>query len=136
MITLGVILFFIVLRWDVYSDYNKWKNGVPVKHTKEAIIRGVYLIPSFLAFYLFKNPHGFWPILLTSIVTLGMIGFCWLLLFDGFYNIKRGFNWWFLGTIDKDESKLDNIQRKLPTIILKTIKILLPVIFILIYVLW
>jgi hypothetical protein len=37
----------------------------------------------------------------------------WWELFDGFYNKMRGFKWRFNGTIDADDSKLDQFLYKI-----------------------
>lgn len=124
---LAAICFFLVLYWDVQSDYKKWLNNIPIKHTKEALIRSALLIPSFLCLSL---PHiG----LVKSLLCFGLIGSTYLLLFDGWYNLKRGQNWWFLGSVDADDAWWDKIQRKIPLKWLKILKITLPLGFLVLY---
>ena len=134
MITLSIILFFIVLRWDVYSDYNKWKTGIPVKHGKEAVIRGVYLIPSFVTLYLFKHPVGFWSIVFTALVIIGLMGSFYWELFDGWYNKLRGFKWRFNGSKDPDDSKLDRFLYNLNDFWEGVLKISLIILFLTLYI--
>lgn len=121
---IGIILFFCILYWDVTTDYKKWKNDIPVNHTKEGIIRSLLLSPVPL---LLSLPFiTIWEL----VITIPLVGFMWLLLFDGFYNKVRGFNWWFLGSEDKDDPWWDKFQRKIPLKILKITKIGIPLLLI------
>ena len=121
---IGIILFFCILYWDVTTDYKKWKNDIPVNHTKEGIIRSLLLSPVPL---LLSLPFiTIWEL----VITIPLVGFMWLLLFDGFYNKVRGFNWWFLGSEDKDDSWWDKFQRRIPLKILKITKIGIPLLLI------
>lgn len=126
---LAIICFLVVLYWDVQSDYKKWLNNIPVKHTKEAIIRALLLIPSLLCLILPDIA------ILKIIVSIALMSFTYLLLFDGWYNVKRGQNWWFLGTIDKDDSWWDKLQRKIKLNILKILKISIPIVLLITFLL-
>ncbi len=42
-----------------------------------------------------------------------MIAFFIWLLFDGIYNLIRGFNWWFTGSDDADDAEADNFLQGL-----------------------
>lgn len=114
--TLAITLFFFVLRWDVYSDYKKWKENIPVKHTKEAIIRGVLLLPSISLLVLVKligNNFTFSSLLLYLFLTIGLLGALWWEFFDGWYNTLRGFKWRFNGSVDEDDALTDRILYKI-----------------------
>lgn len=116
LITLAFILFFLVLRWDVYSDYKKWKNGIPVNHKKEALIRGVLLLPSISLLVLVKligNSFTFSNLILYLFLTVGMLGSLWIEFFDGWYNSLRGFKWRFNGSVDEDDALTDRILYKI-----------------------
>jgi hypothetical protein len=102
MILLGILSFILVLVWDVLSDYRKWVNKIPVKHTYEALIRGLLLIPSFVFLVLPKEQS-----ITLYFTTAALISSVWWELFDGFYNKIRGFKWRFNGSRDPDDSKLD-----------------------------
>lgn len=128
-IILASILFFVILYLDVHSDYKKWKENKPVKHLKEWLFRALFLVPSAILLALPEFS------ILSVIHSIGIIGFTWLLLFDGFYNKIRGFNWWFLGSKDKDDAWWDKLQRKIPLKVLKITKISIPLLLILIYIL-
>lgn len=129
-ILLGIIWFAGVLYWDVIDDYIKWKQNIALNHTKEAIIRGLLLLPTIVA--LSVNEFDFFKL----VIVLLMVFLWWLFLFDGIYNHIRGFNWWFLGSVDDNDALTDKLQRKIPLSILKVSKILLPLIFTTVYILW
>ncbi len=60
---------------------------------------------------------------LAVLLTAPMAAFWWLFLFDGFYNNKRNFNWWFTGSDDSDDPKTDNLLQKLKPWQHKAVKI-------------
>jgi hypothetical protein len=98
---IGILLFIAVLWWDVTSDYKKWKKEIPVKHTKEMIIRCLLLTPSALCFLLYNFS------LISIPIVILMQGAWYWEFFDGFYNKLRGQPWRFNGSSDPDDSKLD-----------------------------
>jgi hypothetical protein len=101
-ILFAIIWFAGVLIWDVASDVRKWKNNIPINHTKEMITRCLLLTPSALALWL----NNFSIVALP--IVLAMQGAWWWELFDGFYNKMRGFKWRFNGSKDPDDSRLDS----------------------------
>jgi hypothetical protein len=110
-IVIASITYVIALLWSVDRHYKLWKfdqsvpdTGSSIKHKKESAIRVAKFIPSIV---LFSYPFGFWDIA----TTLMMIACVTWFLFDGLFNTKRGKDWWFIGTIDKDESFFDNFKR-------------------------
>jgi hypothetical protein len=131
MIFIPVILFLAVLAWDILSDYKKWLKNSSVEHTKEAWLRMLLLSPSIIGFTIF-HPVKHWGILVLSIFMV--LSIFWY-LFDGFYNKIRGFDWWFSGSIDEDESKFDNFLRWLGGFWGKVIKIGGIIIFTVLYIL-
>lgn len=111
IILIAIILFFIILRWDVYSDTKKMK----VNHTKEAWIRVAFLLPSYLCFLLPFDTSNVWMIISKVIVAALMMQAWWWEFFDGWLNKRRGHSWRFNGSDDEDDAKLDNVlQRMLP----------------------
>ena len=123
-IILASILFLTILYLDVHSDYKKWKENKPVNHLKEWLFRALFLVPSTILLALPEFS------ILSVLYSVGVVGFTWLLLFDGFYNKIRGFSWWFLGSEDLNDAWWDKFQRKIPPKILKISKIVVPLIFI------
>jgi hypothetical protein len=106
-IILAILSFAAVLYWDVKSDFNKWKKGLPVKHKKEMLIRCLLLTPTTL-FLTLANFS-----LINIPLAILMQGAWWWELFDGFYNKIRGFSWRFNGSEDDDEADTDELLRQL-----------------------
>lgn len=95
--------FFLIMYLDLSADLEKWENDVPVEHSKEAGFRIALLTVSWL---LFAIPVSFslWGMIAT---TAAMFFWYWT-LFDGLYNICRGFEWFFAGSDDPDDAGTDN----------------------------
>lgn len=100
----AILLFLCALGADVYTDYERWKKSKRVNHRIGTIYRIVLLIPSFFLF-----TAGADRFIIQSLAVL-MMQFSWFwFLFDGIYNKLRGFKWWFRGSVDKDDAKLDKL---------------------------
>lgn len=109
----GIVSFIIILDKDLDSDIKKWNNNEPVKHGKESRLRALWLLIPFILFVLATHPTG-WSLVLTLFIVAGGIFFNYLNFFDGQYNNRRKFNWWFLGSVDPGDAKTDKFLRKLP----------------------
>ncbi len=110
----AIVSFYLVLRWDVYSDVKKWHlfnttgdSKYLVKHTKEAVLRAVLLIPTSILLFLPERSLIQIPIIIAMIIAW------WWEFFDGLYNKKRGFTWRFTGSDDPDDAKSDDFLQKL-----------------------
>lgn len=125
---LAIIWFFGILYLDVESDFKKWKNNVPVKHTKEAIERGLMLLPTFGLLMVHTN-WRVWDVL----ITMGLMGSVYWELFDGLYNTLRGFKWRFNGSVDEDDSILDKFLYKIGDKWEAVLKLGLIVLFLFLY---
>ena len=110
-IPIGILWFFIILKWDVYSDHKKWMRKEPVNHSKDAIIRVLLLLPCYglLLYPKLVDRYNVWHILIQCFIVAMLIASVWWELFDGWYNIKRGYKWRFSGTKDADDAKSDKI---------------------------
>lgn len=129
-ILLGAIAFFAVLYWDITTDIKKWKQERTVKHKKEAWQRIALLIPAMALLTFFHPGVLIWSALCTKLMGF----FVYWMLFDGFYNKGRGKDWWYLGSIDADESALDNFIRTIGQTAHKVLKISGALIFTGIYI--
>lgn len=114
MMVFGFILFFIGVIINAYLDYEVWLDGKEINHTKRFFLKGIMLLPSFI---LLLQVFSFWRVLFF------ICSWFWF-LFDGIYNMLRKYDWWYIGTIDANESKFDNLQRWLGEL-RKTVKIVL-----------
>jgi hypothetical protein len=95
-----------VLAIDLMNDYSKWLKNRVVKHKREAWMRSVFLIPSIICF---SSGLELWQ----QLIPVLMLIFWYWLLFDGIYNILRGFKWFFTGSDDKDDAISDNFLQRL-----------------------
>jgi len=130
MIYAAVISFFAILAWDVITDYRKWLKHRGVKHTDEAWLRVLLMIAPTIFFCIAHKPHfDIWVLVNVALMQF----FTFWLLFDGFYNKIRGFDWWFAGSDDEDDAWLDNIIQAWPWMA-RIIKIAGVILFITIYI--
>ena len=105
---IAILWYFGFLYWDVKSDYKKWLQQLPVKHGKEAVQRGLLLMPSFILL-MWNTDWTIW----NGISALLLMGSAYWELFDGWYNKLRGFKWRFNGSVDPDDSLLDKFLYKI-----------------------
>lgn len=105
MIHYAIAIFLIVLAVDLITDYRKWLRGKPVRHSWEAFVRVLCLTPAIILLTRFE---WYW-----FVVPAFMVMFWYWLLFDGFYNTLRGYNWWFTGSDDVDDAHSDNLLQEL-----------------------
>ena len=108
-ILIAILLFLVILRWDVKSDAKKTK----VDHTKEAWIRAAFLLPSYLCFLFPIDNTNVWMIISKLVVTALMMEAWWWEFFDGCLNIEKDHSWRFNGSDDKDDAISDNILQEL-----------------------
>lgn len=99
------LIFLAVLAWDLITDYRKWLRGKPVRHAWEGFVRVLLLTPAII---LLCQPNPW----LFAVVPFLFLFWYWL-LFDGLYNVLRGFNWWFTGSDDPDDAESDNCLQRL-----------------------
>lgn len=132
------ILYMIALGWTVNIHYKKWRYGqqqpdtgntTPIRHLPESFIRVAMFAPSIILFWWAKE----FVLLQLAVTVFTVLATLWL-LFDGLFNLKRGKDWWYIGTIDKDESTFDNIKRWLGPVWTKIVQISLAVGSILLYI--
>lgn len=109
-LAIAIILFTLVLRYDIRSDYRKWLKNIPVDHSRDAWKRSLLLLPAMAFFIIAKGP-GSWPLM---VYTISMMFFTYWLMFDGLYNHVRKFGWWFTGSNDKDDAGTDNFLQSVP----------------------
>lgn len=119
-ILIAAVLFTAVLIWDVETDLKKWKNNIAVKHAKEWWLRVALLLPTIILLTVaHPQENGYSWATLKVLLTVGwFVSFLWWLLFDGIYNNRRGYGWWFRGSFnDKGhrDSWFDGLQEMIGT---------------------
>lgn len=117
---LGIFCFLVVLSIDLYTDLRLGEN---IDHRRGLILRAIGLIPSLLFLTLYKGVKG-WRLLASAFLAALVIGFNYLNLFDGFYNIFRDHEWFFTGSEDgSGDAKTDNFFQSIPMWLHALIKI-------------
>lgn len=135
MFLIAGILFVILLKWNVERHYHLWKKAigsypsvekrVAIDHKKETRIR-MYAFSPVVAILFLKaivihqtfNHELTHPMYVKNLLGMGyffasaaiVCSLFWP-LFNGFFNNIRKFNWFYKGTVDKDEAKTDNFLR-------------------------
>lgn len=129
---LGILWFIIIMKDDIESDYEKWKNNIPLNHITEGFKRALMLIPAMLFLSLPKiEGHNFIWVMTTAALMMAAI---WWEFFDGILNTIKGFSWRFNGSKDeKDNSILDEFLRKIPPKLQAILKWGLIIIFTFLY---
>lgn len=89
----GLTIFIVVLAVDLFTDVRLYYQKKKVNHTRGAVLRCAGLAP---AVYFLG-----WP-------AIPAMGFTYLILFNGLYNVLIGQKWGFIGT----SAKLDKWQRR------------------------
>lgn len=119
MIIIALLLTLIVIGGKLFFNIKKWKNeNYVIFHTKEWWIMVACLVPSVFLLTLSSSRdwwglHWIIGLALTLLTSAGMLAaFIWF-TFDGFYNLLRGFSFFYLGTDDKDDAKSDNFLQRL-----------------------
>lgn len=127
MYILAIISYIVAIFLNVDRHYKKWKHGqkqpdvgntISIRHFPESLIRFLMFAPS--VFFLWVAIGFTWIDFAKSVFT--EVSITWF-LFDGLFNIKRGKDWWFIGTVDKDESFFDNVKRSIGPVWTKILQI-------------
>lgn len=114
-LVIAAILFLATLTIDLVIDIRKWKREDYTVNHKKKWVRGFGLVPAAILLS-WDN----WWLLIPS---PGLILFLYWLLFDGLYNLLRGFGWWYMGSDDEDDAETDNFLQRLPLWAHVTIKL-------------
>jgi hypothetical protein len=115
-ILLAILIPLLVIATKLALNYRMWlrreikgTSNKTVKHSIEwglmatACLYSVYLLSTFSKLQIwFSFP-------LSAALEMAFI---WL-VFDGLYNKLRGFNWWFTGSVDKDDAVTDTFLHSL-----------------------
>ncbi|MEP7375525.1 MAG: hypothetical protein ABI675_19425 [Chitinophagaceae bacterium] len=91
----GIILVIATICIDLFTDIRLFYKKKKVNHTRGALLRLIGLIPA---------------VYFMGWLSIPMIGFWYMVLFNGIYNIFIGKRWEFVGVT----ARLDVIQRKHP----------------------
>lgn len=89
----GLSIFVLVLATDLFTDVRLYYRKRKVNHSRGAVLRIVGLVPA---------------VYFLGWIAIPAMGFIYLILFNGLYNVLIGQKWGFIGTT----AKLDKWQRR------------------------
>jgi len=131
MITIAIIIVLFITFVKLIYDYYLWLDNKPVNHRKEWLIVAISSTPSIFVFAKESDLIWCYSIPLSAVM---IALFIWL-FFDGLYNVLRGYNYWFTGSNDPDDAKMDNLLQGLKLWQHITVKTVPLILLIFIYVL-
>lgn len=115
-ITIAILWLQVVLAAKIAYDLRLWyrreKKGTGTKtvvHWKEWILMAAGSTPSI---YLFQSHLSLHWALSWALSGLMCAFYLWV-MFDGLYNVFRGFRWFFTGSVDADDAKADKLLRRI-----------------------
>lgn len=110
MIALGFILLAAAIAFNVWYDLRLWFKEKRRPHKKGWRLKASTSIPA-LVILIWVSDYK-WYYAAGFSVFMAMSWF--LLLFDGFYNLFRGFGFFYRGTNDTDDATTDNFFQSIP----------------------
>lgn len=121
----GAIFLQLVLAAKLWYDIRLWRRkeieGISTKtviHWKEWILMAAGAVPSIWNFAVHINLQWYYAWLIAG----WCCAFYLWTMFDGLYNIFRGFVWSFTGSVDKDDSQTDKFLRRFPVWLQQAVK--------------
>jgi ABC-type Fe3+ transport system permease subunit len=133
LILLAVLAFIIPLILWIEYDFKQWRQNKNFSHGKEWRLKGLSLLPSISLFVIAHPGNVFLSIPTVCFLQMAL----WWFFFDGLYNDRRNFSWWFNGSFnDKgfEDPFSDKLLRRMKVWQQALLKIGLIVLFISIYV--
>ncbi len=119
IISSAIVLAALILWWDVKADFKYWKQKKDINHSNQGFKRLMLLTPSIIMLAIpitwvsTKLLAIVAVIILCVLISFGVIGFWYWLLFDGLYSNKRRYNFWNLGSDGPEDGKTDNFLQSL-----------------------
>ncbi len=109
MIAIAISIIVGIVIFKTFNNYEKWRKHIPINHGREwLIMAGV----SSVSIIMFANESTLDLKLAYPISALMCAAFI-LFFFNGWYNTKRGFNWWFLGDVGKKSAWSDKFFKRI-----------------------
>ena len=127
-ITLIMVIVFVKTNYD----YKLWKKHIPVNHPKEWVLMA---FGSGYSIYYFAKHSSLTWFLSYPLAALMCAAFI-MFFFNGWYNTKRNFNWWFLGDVNSKSAISDKFFKWVGSFWQKAIQIILLIGSITIYIIY
>lgn len=145
MILFATIWFLAVLTWKLIDNFKRWEKFKPVDHVGQFWLVAGWCIPSLIIYASRLNMSVLWSFVLSG----AMMGFVFMGLFNGIYNvirrrslikrdyhIKPGYLKWFYLAKNNSHNKslLDEIWLWLPKWVYVVFMTVVPVGLIILYI--
>lgn len=108
--SVGFILLALAIAFNVWYDYRLWLKEKRRPHKKGWRLKAVTSIPAIVTLFWVGGYDWYYDGGLSVLMSMSWF----LLLFDGLYNVVRGFEFFFLGSNDKDDASTDNFFQSIP----------------------
>ncbi len=120
--SIGFILLAVTIAFNVWYDLRLYFKGKPRPHKKGWRLKAVTSIPAIVTLFWVGGYDWYYDGGLSVLMAMSWF----LLLFDGFYSLFRGYGFFYRGSEDgKQDAKTDNFFQFIPMWAGIAIKILL-----------
>ena len=129
---IAIALIILILVIKTFYDFHLWKQHIPVNHPKEWVVMAISSAYSIYYFGHHSSLAWWMSYTLSALMCAAFIMF----FFNGWYNTKRGFNWWFLGDLGPKSAISDKFFKRVGPFWQKAIQIGLLIGSITIYIIY
>jgi hypothetical protein len=106
---LAIVIVCATIAAKLFYDYRLWLRKKPVNHSLEWVLM---VLANSYPIYLFTEASTLhW--IYGAILSGAMVAFFIWVVFDGLYNLVRGYHFFFTGTNDSNDAKMDNFLQSL-----------------------
>jgi hypothetical protein len=106
---LAIVIVCATIAAKVFYDYRLWLRKKPVNHSLEWVLMA---LANGYPIYLFAKASTL-HLIYGAILSGAMVAFFIWVVFDGLYNLVRGYHFFFTGTNDSNDAKMDNFLQSL-----------------------
>jgi hypothetical protein len=106
---LAIAIVCATIAAKLIHDYRLWLRKKPVNHSLEWVL--MVLANSYPIYLFAKASTLHW--IYGAILSGAMVAFFIWVVFDGLYNLVRGYHFFFTGTNDSNDAKMDNFLQSL-----------------------
>jgi hypothetical protein len=106
---LAIVIVCATIAAKVFYDYREWLKKKPLNHAREWVVMA--LANSYPIYLFVKASTLHW--IYGAILSGAMVAFFIWVVFDGLYNLVRGYHFFFTGTNDSNDARTDNFLQSL-----------------------
>lgn len=108
--------FIVVLYLNLKRDLGLYKLGLMTNHNNRFWVRLFMLLPCVYGFAWAYDPRLTWWLPVHLCLCGIMVGLTWMPLFNGIYNIRRNFNWFYVGSDGDEDGVIEDYLQRWPWI--------------------